>query len=261
MTASETIRTHRETALDSPYSRDRRDAVGELARAFPDAGTEGKREVLETLREVALEATGTAERELAREKLLECFDADPGTAAGVVVPAFAALAREGKFKDDRLEAVDTLRRVAGDAPPAEVERVRETLSELASEATSEDVRNRARRRLTDVEAAVPEDGGGANGDGRGTDGSDDYLAVSLAEHLQHAAGESAEACRQRAAELRDYVESNPVDDDAYGDVRGDLDALVEQLDVVPTGDELDSERRERVDGLAERTKRLYQRHR
>ncbi|MFB6151291.1 MAG: hypothetical protein ABEJ40_05740 [Haloarculaceae archaeon] len=247
---NEAIRTHRETALDSPYSRDREEAIEELARAFPDAGPEGKRAALEALREVALDATGRAERDLAREKLRECFESDPDGAAGVVVPAFAALARDGTFKDDRLDAIDRLREFARDAPDERVAEIRETLSELATDATPEAVRERARRRLTDVEEAAPADGG---------DDGDDYLAASLAEHLQTAAGESAEACHRRAAELRDYVREHPVDDDAYADVRADLDALVEQLEVVPTDGELDAERRDRVDRLAERTKRLYQR--
>lgn len=247
---NETIRTHRETALDSPYSRDREDAIEELARTFPEVGPDGKREILETLREVALDATGSAERELAREKLVDCFESDPGAAAGVVVGAFCELARDGKFTDDQLAAVDTLRRVAREVSSEGVATIESTLSDLASEATSEEVRTRARRRLTDVESATSGEGAG--------DG-DEYLAASLAEHLQNAAGESPGACRKRAEELRDYVVDHPVDDDAYDEVSEDLDGLVEQLEVVPTGDELGSERRDRVDRLAERTKRLYQR--
>ncbi|WP_436908535.1 hypothetical protein [Halosimplex marinum] len=247
---NESIATHRETALDSPYSRDREAAVEELARSFPSASEEGKREVLETLREVGLDATGSAERELAREKLLDCFEADPETAAPVVVPAFCRLARDGKFTDERLAAVDTLRRVARDAPTDHVEPITETLSDLSAEATSEDLRDRARRRLTDIETR--------DGDVSGDDSG--YLAVSLAEHLQRAAGDSPESCRRRAVELRDFVANHPVDDDAYGTVRDDIDALVEQLDVAPTGDELDDQRRERVDRIAERAKQLYRRH-
>jgi len=251
MTVNDAIRTHSETALDSPYSRDRQDAIEELARSFPDAGTDGKREILETLREVALEATGTAERELARENLVDCFESDPDAAADVVVQTFATLARDGKFTDDQLAAIDTLREVSRDVSAKHVDRIRETLSELTTDATSEDVRDLARRRLTDVESATPDE----------DDESDDYLVVSLAEHLQNAATESTEACRKRAAELRDYVADHPVEDDAYDSVRDDLDALVEQLAVVPTGGELDDERRERVDRIAERAKRLYQRDR
>jgi len=258
MTTSDAIGAHRETALDSPYSRDREEAIEELARAFPGPSEADSRAILETLRDVALDATSTSERELAREKLLACFEEDPDAAAGVVVPALCELARSGKFKDDQIAAVDALRRVGQNVSGAHVETVRETLADLASDATSEDVRSRARRRLTDLDA---DDSGGASGsdDGGGGDGS--YLGISLAEHLQNAAAESAEACRKRAVELRDYVADHQVDDDAYDEVREDLDALVEQLDVVPTGDELGDQRRERVERIAERTKRLYQRER
>jgi len=248
---NETIRTHRETALDSPYSRDREDAIEELARTFSEASAEGKREILETLRAVALDATSTAERRLAREQLVDCFEADTDAAAGVVVGTFCELARGGKFTDDQVEAIDTLRRVSRDVPAEHVERIQSTLSELASEATSEAVRKRARRRLTDVESVTPGDDDG--------DESDDYLAVSLAEHLENAADGSPEDCRKRAEELSEYVDQHPVSDDAYGEVREELGALVDQLRVAPTGDELDAERRERVGRLADRTKRLYQR--
>jgi hypothetical protein len=260
MTTSDAIGAHRETALDSPYSRDREEAIEELARAFPGRSEADSRAILETLREVMLDATSTSERELAREKLLACFDEDPDAARDVVVPALCELAESGKFKDDQIAAIDALREVARDVPGDNVETVRETLSELASDATSEDVRSRARRRLTDLDAdgSGGTDAGG-NDDGGSGDGS--YLGVSLAEHLQSAAGESAEACRKRAVELLDYVADHQVDDEAYDEVREDLDALVEQLDVVPTGDELGDQRRERVERIAERTKRLYQRDR
>jgi hypothetical protein len=249
---NETIRSHRETALDSPYSRDREDAIEELARTFPETGPEGKREVLETLRQVALEATSTAERELAREKLLACVDADPDAAADVAVDAFGELARDARFTDAQLDAVDALRRVSREAQAEHVEDVEATLSDLASDATSESVRKRARRRLTDVESARDDgqDDGGAG---------DDYLAASLAEHLENAAAESPEACRNRADELAEYVAEHPVEDEAYENVREGLESLVEQLRVAPTGDELGTERRERVERLADRTKRLYQR--
>jgi|GEM_PF-3569979 len=246
---NETIRTHRETALDSPYSRDREDAIEQLAGSFSDASTDGKREILETLREVALDATSTAERELAREQLVDCFEADADVAAGVVVGAFCELARDGKFTDDQLDAIDTLRRVSRDVPAEHVERIQSTLSELATEATRESVRSRARRRLSDVESVVPSD----------DDETDDYLAASLAEHLENAADDSPGECRRRAEELSEYVTEHPVSDDAYGEVRDELAALVDQLRVAPTGDELDAERRERVGRLADRTKRLYQR--
>lgn len=246
---NETIRSHRETALDSPYSRDREDAIEELARTFPEIGSEGKREVLETLREVALEATTTAERELARERLVDCFEADADAAAGVVVGAFCELARDAKFTDGQLDAIDTLRRVSRDVSGEHVETIEARLSDLASDATSESVRKRARRRLTDVESATPADAGGSDG----------YLAASLAEHLENAAAESPAACRKRADELAEYVAEHPVDDDAYADVHEGLESLVEQLRVAPTGDELGAERRERVERLADRTKRLYQR--
>jgi len=251
---NETIRSHRETALDSPYSRDREDAIEELARTFPETGSADKRAVLETLREVALEATNTAERELAREKLLACFDADPEVAADVTVGAFCELASDAKFTDAQLDAIDALRQLSRDVSPEHVDDIETTLSALASDATSESVRKRARRRLTDVESATDD---GASEDG---DTGDDYLAVSLAEHLENAATESPEACRNRAAELSEYVAQHPVEDEAYEEVREGLDGLVEQLRVAPTGDELGQERRDRVGRLADRTKRLYQRN-
>jgi hypothetical protein len=99
----------------------------------------------------------------------------------------------------------------------------------------------------------------ASDEGAGEDERDDYLAVSLAEHLENAADDSPEECRKRAEELSGYVDQHPVSDDSYEAVRDELDALVDQLRVAPTGDELDAERRERVGRLADRTKRLYQR--
>ncbi|MFB6184289.1 MAG: hypothetical protein ABEI96_07015 [Haloarculaceae archaeon] len=247
---TDVVRTHRETALESPYSRDRESAIEELAAVYEDVDAEGRREILETFREVVLESSNRSERELAREKLLSCFEADPSTAAEVAVGTFAAVATDATFSGERESAIDVLRRLHREAPN-ERERIEETLESIAEEATREDERERARRRLSDL-ASDADGTGGSNETGDG-----DYLGVSLAEHLAAAADESPAACRRRAAELRDFVADEQVASDSYREVREDLDALVDQLEVVPTDGDLDADRKERVRDVADRVERLY----
>jgi hypothetical protein len=249
------IQTHRETALESPYSRDRREAIAELERLFPDTDVDAKRRILETLREVAHDATSTQERDLAREAMVEAFESDPETAGAVVVPAFCDLAANASHKDERLDAIDALRECYPDVDEPEQERIGQCLAEVAGNATYEDERRRAQRRLSDVTAenqrASADDGD--DGDAIG------YLGQSLAEHLASAAAESPEACQQRAEEVQEFVENNPVDDEEYEKVRASVDELAEQLAVVPTDGELDDDRKERVRGVANRVERLYTR--
>lgn len=248
---SEVVRTHRETALESPYSRDRESAIEELAAVYADVDADDRREILETLREVALTSSGRSERDLAREKLRSCFESDPSGAGDVVVDAFREIATESTFSGERESAIDTLRRLHRDAP-GQRGAIEETLARIAEEATREDERRRAQRRLSDL-------AGDATGSGGGGSSGGDYLGVSLAEHLEAAADESPEACRRRATELRDFVVENDLADDSYHEVREAVESLVEQLEVVPTDGELGEERKARVRDVAARVERLYTR--
>lgn len=254
------IDTHCDTALDSPYSRDRQEAIKELQQVFPDAGTDSKAKILETLRQVAHESSSRDERELARETLLACFEADTATTAPVVVDTFCDLAEESKFSEERLESIDTLRRLYSDLPEQKRDVVGRTLAEIAGNATYEDERRRARRRLSDISREERETLPGSGSDS--TDSTGDaigYLGVSLAEHLENAAHEGSEECLQRAEEVSEFVGENPVSDEAYSEVQDDIDSLVEQLEVVPTGGDLDADRKERVERIAGRIERLYKR--
>jgi hypothetical protein len=187
--------------------------------------------------------------------LAECFEADAAVAAPVVVDTFADIAEDSKFSDERLDAIDRLRACYPDLDERHRETVGETLADIAGNATYEDERRRARQRLSDI----------SRDERAGSTGEDDendavsYLGESLAEHLEQAASDGSEECLQRAEEVSEFVHENPVDDDAYVSVREDVDALVEQLRVVPTGDELDVDRQERVERLAGRVGRLYTR--
>ena len=252
---TQAIDTHCETALDSPYSRDREEAIEELVRLVPEVSESEQRRVFETLRQVAREATGTQERELARESLVEAFEAAPDVGASVVVPFFCEHATDGTHSDDRLAAIDTLRRLYPDVGSNEQDEIGRTLAEIAGNATYEDERRRARQRLSDVTAE--------NERRSATDDDPDgesirYLGQSLAEHLANAADGSPEACLQRAEEMQDFVAANPLDDESYQDVCDDIEALTEQLSVLRS-DELDTERRERVRRIANRIERLYKR--
>lgn len=253
---TDAIETHRKTALDSPYSQDREEAIEELARVYPNAGSDGKRRVLETFRQVAIESSHRQERDLARATLVDCFDADSGVAPDVVVRCYTELAQESKFSEERGSAIDTLRRLYPDVDEPNRERIGQTLADIAGNGTYEDERRRARLRLTDI--AADERSGSTSGR-QATGDAIGYLGKSLAEHLAKAAEASPEACRQRAQEVCDFVVDTPVDDESYTEVRDDLDELVEQLEVVPTDSALDDDRVERVKRIAARVKRLYER--
>jgi hypothetical protein len=245
------IQTHRERALDSPYSRDRREAITQLERLFPDAAADEQRRILETLREIVHQATSTQERELARDTMAEAFDSDPSVAASVVVPCFCDLAESASHSDERLDAIDSLREFYPAVDEQLRTRIETKLTEIAESATYEDERRRAQRRLSDV---ISHDGQSETGDG---DGAVGYLAQSLAEQLADAADESAVACVDRTEELREFVDNNPVDDDEYETVRDELVELAEQLAVVPTDGEFDDERKRRIRKVANRVERLY----
>ena len=245
------IQTHRETALDSPYSRDRKEAITQLGQLFPDVAANEQRQILETLREIVHQATSTQERDLARETIVEAFNSDPSVAASVVVPCFCDIAESASHSDERLDAIDSLREfypVVGEQLQKQIET---KLTEIAESATYEDERRRAQRRLSDV---VSHDGQSETVD---KDGAIGYLAQSLAKQLADAADSSAEACVNRAEELREFVDNNPVNDDKYETVRDELAGLTEQLAVVPTDGEFDDERKQRIRRAADRVKRLY----
>lgn len=260
----EPIDSHRETALESPYSRDRQEAIDALAELYPTADEREQRRILETLRTTASEATGRSERELARETLQSLCERDPSIAASIAVPFFCTLAEEGTTSSERLDAIDALRELYPDVEGAEQERIGQALAEIGGNATYEDERRRARQRLRDV---TTENRGGSDVGTveSGSSGNDNnainYLGVSLAEHLENAADESPQACQQRATELRDFLVANPVTDAAYDEIAEDVNALVEQLEVVPTDGALADDRRDRVCELATRVRRLYERSR
>lgn len=249
------IETHRETALDSPYSRDREEAIEELLDLYPTSPPETKRRILETLRQVATEATGTKEREFAREGLIEAFESAPAVGASVLVPFLCTQAADGSNSEERLDSMDLLREVYPEVDDQYQEEIGQTLSEIAGNGTYEDERRRARQRLSDVTAENQREG---STDGDREAGSVGYLGQSLAEHLATAAENSPEECLQRAEELRDFVAENPLDDGSYEEIRDEIDQLTEQLSVLP-GEELDDERRARIRRIANRIERLYQR--
>jgi hypothetical protein len=249
------IETHCETALDSPYSRDREEAIRELQRIYPDTDSASRERILETLREVAHESSSRSDRELARETLVDCFDADPPTAEAIVVDAFCELAGESKFSDERLDAIDSLRRFYPDVSERYRDVIGRTLAEIAGNATYEDERGQARRRLSDISREEREQ----LGDSGGPTEEIGYLGTSLAEHLEGAAHEGTEECLQRAEEVGEFLAEHPVSDDAYESVCEDVESLVEQLQVVPTGETLDEDRIQRVERIAGRIERLYTR--
>lgn len=250
------IETHCETALDSPYSRDREEAIQELKRIYSDTDSTGKERILETLREVTHESSSRSDRTLARETLVDCFDADPAAAEPIVVDAFCELADDSKFSDERIDAIDSLRRFYPDVSEQYRDVIGSTLAEIAGNATYEDERDRARRRLSDISREEREQSGDSEGARSEAVG---YLGTSLAEHLERAAHEGAEECLQRAEEVSEFLAEHPVSDDAYESVCEDVESLVEQLQVVPTGGTLDEDRIQRVERIAGRIERVYTR--
>lgn len=270
---NETVRDLRSTVLESMSTTDRREAMERLAELFEDVDAESRRTVLETYRRVLEEATASSERALAREKLEVLFDRAPGEAAPVAVRAHCWLATEARHSGERVDAIDALGRFARTGLSEELEAyVEETLVEVAAGSRQRE-REYARERLADLLAAgdvkpsadLQEETGvddldvavadAADLDGGGASMSA-YLAVSLAEHLEAAAGESPAACLDRARELETFVEETPPRGTDGEDVRGALSDLVDQLEVHP-GEEIGDQRREAVASLAGRVKRLY----
>lgn len=250
------IDSHRETALDSPYSRDREEAIEELRRVYPDADDGDKQRIAETFRQIALESSHRDERSLAREQLLACFEDDPDAIASVVVGTLTALAEDSKFSEERLDAIDDLRDAYRNLGKARRDEVGKTLAEIAGDATYEDERSRARRRLSDITRIGREENSDDDSGGREAVG---YLGQSLAEHLESAANESAEECRQRAEEVAAFMDDQPVDDEAYEDVREDVAGLIEAFEALGTDGDLAEDRIERVERIASRVERLYAR--
>jgi len=249
------IDQHRKTALDSPYSRDREEAIDALAGAYPSADERDQQRIAETLREVALESAHRDERELARERLCDCFDTVPGAIESILVSMLTEIATESTFSEERLEAIDELREVYSDLGKQQQDVVGKTLAEIAGNATREEERRKARRRLSDVSRIDQETADTSEG---GTDEAVDYLGESLAEHLEHAAAKSREACLQRAEELSEFLDEQPLDDSKYEEGREDVKELIEALEIVDS-ETLADDRIERVEQISERTKRLYAR--
>jgi len=249
-----TIGTHCETAVDSPYSRDRQSAIRELGRVYPGADPADRDRILETLRQVAFEGSARDDRKLAREMLLDCFETDPADAAPVLVDTFRELAEEARLSDERLEAIDSLRKCYPRVDERHRSAIGSTLADIAGNATYEDERNRAQHRLSDISRHEREEVAAA-----GSAESAGYLGQLLAEHLENAAQAGPEACRQRAREVSEFLAEHPVSDDAYDELVADAESLVDQLEVVPTDGTLDEERIQRVEGIATRIERLYAR--
>ena len=249
----------RTQALESTYGDDRRDALERLTERYDRTDESGRREILQTLADVARDATHKAERELAQARLDDLYERD-SAAAGTVVGTYCWLATEADYSGERETALDRLRRLGREGVSADLrDRIADTFRTVTEEATYSAEREAARRGLSEL----PDDGaaaGSASADGARESG-DAYLAVSLAEHLAAARSEGADACLTRAEELHDFVDGHRVDDDAYAEVREDLSSLVDQLSVVADGQStLGEERRAKVERIADRTERLYLRH-
>lgn len=271
---NETVRELRSTALDAMSSSDRREALEELADVYGDVDAESRRTILETLRRVLEGATASTERELAGEQLERLFERDPGDAGPVVVRAYCDLATDARHSRDRVDAIDALGRFVRRGLPEELETfVEETLVGVAASASRNREREHARERLAELLAAREEAPSTEVEESTGVDELDvavadladvdaggasmnAYLATSLAEHLEHAAGESPADCLERARELATFLEEQPPTGTDHEDVAADLADLVDQLEVHP-GEELDAERRDRVASLADRVKRAY----
>ena len=251
------IDTHRETALDSPYSRDREEAIESLAELYPDAPVEDKRTIAEAFREITLESTHRDERELAREELLACFESESDPIEEVVVETLTELADDSKFSDDRLDAIDALREIYAGLGETLRGEVGKALAEIAGNATYEDERRRARRRLSDITRMERDEG--SDEEDEGGEEAVDYLGQSLAEHLEAAAHDSATACLQRAEEVQEFMAEHPVDDSAYEDVREDVEGLIEAFEALGTDGELAEDRIRRVERIASRVEQAYMR--
>lgn len=251
------IGQHRETALNSPYSRDRAEAIEELRSVYPDAEARDKQRIGETFRQIAVESSHRDERDLAREQLVACFDDDPGPVASTVVDTLTELAEGSKFSEERLASIDTLREVYPDLEKPRREVVGVALAEIAANATYEDERRRARQVLSDV-GRIERDLDDGDDEG-GAEESVAYLGQSLAKHLEAAAHESAAECRQRAEEVAEFLDDQPVNDEAYEGVREDVAGLIEAFEALEIDGDLAEDRIERVERIASRVERVYTR--
>jgi hypothetical protein len=255
---TDTIRELRRQATESTYGSDREAAVELLADRYPDADEDDRAAIARTLRTVATDATYGDERDLAQAALDDLVYADAPSAAEHAVAVHCRLAADGDRAAERERAVDRLREYGLRGLPADaLESIRAALRAVSESATRSSEREHARAALVALEDAEPSSGE-SSGAGESNESGDAYLAVSLAEHVESAAGDEPAACRERLAELAAFLDANPVADDGY---EGAVAAVEEQrraLDTVAGGrDELDPERRERVQEAAERVRRLY----
>lgn len=252
---TDTLRELRRQATESTYGSDREDAVEALADRYPDAEATDRTAIATTLRTVATDATYGDERDLAQAALDDLLHADAPGAAEHAVAVHCRVAADGDRAAERERALDRLREyglrgLAGD----ELASVRETLRERSESATRSSERERARAALAALEDAEPS----APAAGDSDDSGGAYLAVSLADHVESAADDDPAACRERLAELAEFLDANPVGDDDYDAVVAAVADQRRALETVAEGrDELDPERRERVQAAAERARRLY----
>lgn len=256
---SEIVTELRTQVRESTYSSDREDAIERLAELYPDADESDRRSIGRTLTDVATDATYGDERQLAQSKLDELFRESAPDIERSAVTAHRRLAIDGDRAAERERALDRLREYQHADLQAELlGEIEETYRVVMEEATHESERRLARDAFAELETAS-ESGGSDGGSEADADAeSDAYLAVSLAEHLEAAASRSPNACRKRLEELRSFVEESPVDDDAYAEISSELSEQLRQLESRPSGMEtLDPERRDRIEKLAERVRRLY----
>lgn len=254
---TDTIRELRRQATESTYGSDREDAVELLADRYPEADAADRAAIARTLRTVATDATYGDERDLAQAALDDLVYADAPGAAEHAVAVHCRVAAEGDRAAERERAVDRLREYGLRGPPADaLESVRETLRAVSESATRSSERERAREALAALEGAEPSSPGESGGAGGSSESGDAYLAVSLADHVESAAGDDPTACRERLAELAEFLDANPVADDDYDEAVAAVEDQRRALETV-AGDELDPERRDRVQTAAERVRRLY----
>lgn len=251
-----TTRELRRQATESTYGSDREDALELLAERYPDADETDRAAIAATLRTVATDATYGDERDLAQAALDDLVYADAPGAAEHAVAVHCRVAADGDRAAERERAVDRLGEYGRRGLPADaLESARETLGDISASATRSSERERAREALAALEDADPS---APTKPGALDESGDAYLAVSLADHVESAAGEDPAACLERLSELAEFLDANPVADDDYDQA---VDAVEDQrraLDTVAAGrDELDADRRERVEAAAERVRRLY----
>lgn len=258
---NETVTDLREQARDATYSSDREDAIERLADYYPNASESERDAIAQTLVEIATDATYGDERSLAQNALHELATSSEPGALKHAVRAYSRLAAGSKRREERERALDRLRTYHHESLPQRTrDQLRETYQSVINDARREAERRRARDALTDLAEVEANDttGDGTN-EGTGDESTDPtYLAVSLADHVEAACEDSVEACRRRLDELHAFVAQHPVSDDAYADIESTLTDQAEQLETVASQNGgLDTERRERLNQLADRVRRLY----